>query len=85
LQITQKYIQARERTDLHHGDAGVDAGRQRDLDGVLVALHAHAHALLNVCGCNALAKSHDKLGNLLHVDHVPEHTRGELDAIGSEG
>lgn len=40
----------------HHGDGGVDLGRQWDLDLVLVAVNAHSHPLLNVRGRNLQGK-----------------------------
>lgn len=54
----------------HHRDGRVDAGRQRDLDLVLVPVHADAHALLHVRRGHFVAQAHDELGDVLHVDDV---------------
>ena len=35
--------------DLHHGDGGVNLGRQRNVDLVFVPVNSDSHALLNVC------------------------------------
>mmetsp|Transcript_8389 Transcript_8389/g.28756 ORF Transcript_8389/g.28756 Transcript_8389/m.28756 type:complete len:402 (-) Transcript_8389:352-1557(-) len=54
----------------HHRHAGVDLWRKRDLDLVLVSVHTHAHPFLYVRRGNPVPKRHDKLGDLLDVDHV---------------
>ena len=56
--------------DSHHRDGWVNLGRQWDLDLILVAVDADAHALFDVGGRHALPEPHDKLGELLDIDHV---------------
>jgi len=56
--------------DRHHGDRGVNLGRQRQQDLVLVAVDTHPHALLDIRGRDALAEVDDKLGDLLDVDDI---------------
>jgi len=46
----------------HHRHRGVDAGRQRDLDLVLGAVDADAHAFLDVSRGDLLAEADDELG-----------------------
>ena len=37
----------------------------------LVSIYADPHALLDVCGGDAICKVYHKLGKLLHVDDIP--------------
>ena len=57
LNPSSRYV--RLLLDCHHGDGGVYARGQRDLDGVLVAVDADAHVLLDVRGGNLSEKRKD--------------------------
>ena len=54
----------------HHGDAGVNLGRQRQHDLVLVAVDTDAHALFDVGRADAVAELDDELCDLLDVNNV---------------
>ena len=48
----------------------IQQGRFFVLDYLLVPVHPHPHAFLDVCWGDAVGKIHDKLGELLHIDDV---------------
>lgn len=71
--------------DLHHRDGGVDLGREGDVDLVLVAVHANAHAFLNVRRGHGIGEIHHKLGKLLHIDDVLGVIGICIDDLGATG
>ena len=60
------------KADLHHGDCGVNLGRERDVNLVLIPVNSNPHTLLNISGGNRVSKVYYELGKLLDIDNVPE-------------
>mmetsp|Transcript_15507 Transcript_15507/g.44094 ORF Transcript_15507/g.44094 Transcript_15507/m.44094 type:complete len:360 (-) Transcript_15507:226-1305(-) len=56
--------------DGHHRDRRVDFRRQRNLDLILLPIHADPHPLLDVRWCNLVPQAYHELCNLLDVDQV---------------
>mmetsp|Transcript_5780 Transcript_5780/g.18390 ORF Transcript_5780/g.18390 Transcript_5780/m.18390 type:complete len:251 (+) Transcript_5780:1044-1796(+) len=67
----------------HHGHRGVDTRWQRNLDGILCAVHAHAHALLDVGWRHLLTKRDHELGDRLECDHVLGFLGARVDDLGA--
>lgn len=58
------------RPHLHHGHGRVNPGWQRNLNRVLVPFAPDAHPFFNVGRSHLVSERHNKLGDLLDVDHV---------------
>ena len=69
--------------DSHHRHRRVDLRREGDLDLVLIAVDADAHALLHVRRGDPVAEPDHELCNLLHVDHVLCFVRVRADDFGA--
>mmetsp|Transcript_22292 Transcript_22292/g.53383 ORF Transcript_22292/g.53383 Transcript_22292/m.53383 type:complete len:281 (-) Transcript_22292:263-1105(-) len=69
--------------DSHHRHCRVDLRREGDLDLVLVAIDADAHALLHIRRGDPVAEPDHELCNLLHVDHVLCLVRVRADDLGA--
>ena len=50
----------------HHGNCGIDLRRERDLNLVLRAVRADAHALFDIRRSHLLAQSNHELGDLIN-------------------
>ena len=61
--------------NLHHGDSGVNLGREGDVNLVLVPVNSNPHTLLNISGGYRVSKVNNKLGKLLDIDNVPKQNK----------
>eukprot|EP00760_Papus_ankaliazontas_P001924 PhM_4_TR10737/c0_g1_i1/m.81868 len=67
--------------DLHHRDARVDLRGEGNLNLVLLALDAHAHALFNISGADLVAERNNVLRILTDVDKVLGLVRIRVDNL----